>query len=258
MSIIFDVLRSWKKKETVVNTIPAEPLPPLPEIKFRNYDEYLEQRSSSCDFDQESLKVIKQRGYKMKIKKGTRKIVLLQYLLSKFLWDDDGIHLDEHLALVELYDIICEEKRNDTKFQEKYGQSLQACKYMILTLSGVRYYPIQHNDSLDSKRMIAKSLGNIILKPEAYFGMRGNRNVKDSYKIQINFSLSTPTLKPKRFIGVGYKDKGSRRDPAYDGTPSWQSVAQEYSEMESAFVNLLLYDPDAEIELDGRPRESEG
>jgi hypothetical protein len=37
---------------------------------------------------------------------------------------------------------------------------------------------------------------------------------------------------PKRFIGVGYKDKGSRRDPAFDGTPSWQETAQYLSNLE--------------------------
>jgi hypothetical protein len=30
---------------------------------------------------------------------------------------------------------------------------------------------------------------------------------------------------PKRFIGVGYQDKGSRLDPSIHGTPKWQEVA---------------------------------
>jgi hypothetical protein len=38
--------------------------------------------------------------------------------------------------------------------------------------------------------------------------------------------LAPPTKLPaKRFVGVGYKDKGNRRDPAVDGSPSWQEVA---------------------------------
>jgi hypothetical protein len=32
-------------------------------------------------------------------------------------------------------------------------------------------------------------------------------------------------IPPKRFIGIGYRDKGSIRNLAYDGSPPWQEVA---------------------------------
>ena len=32
-------------------------------------------------------------------------------------------------------------------------------------------------------------------------------------------------IPPKRYVGVGYRDQGSRRNVAYDGSPSWQEVA---------------------------------
>lgn len=35
---------------------------------------------------------------------------------------------------------------------------------------------------------------------------------------------------PKRFVGVGYKDKGARRDKAKDASPSWQEVAVSESD----------------------------
>jgi hypothetical protein len=34
---------------------------------------------------------------------------------------------------------------------------------------------------------------------------------------------------PKKIIGVGYKDKGTRRNNAEDGSPSWKEVASYFS-----------------------------
>jgi len=34
-----------------------------------------------------------------------------------------------------------------------------------------------------------------------------------------------PRVRPKRYIGVGYRDQGTYRDKARFGTPSWQEVA---------------------------------
>lgn len=36
-------------------------------------------------------------------------------------------------------------------------------------------------------------------------------------------------IKPKGYIGKGYTDKGTARNPAKDGSPSWQEVAMSKS-----------------------------
>jgi len=37
----------------------------------------------------------------------------------------------------------------------------------------------------------------------------------------------------QKHIGVGYKDKGARRDPSKDGSPSWQEVAMTRKKMKT-------------------------
>jgi len=39
-------------------------------------------------------------------------------------------------------------------------------------------------------------------------------------------------IPPKPYIGIGYKDKGHRTDPALDGSPGWEEVASHHSELE--------------------------
>jgi hypothetical protein len=51
----------------------------------------------------------------------------------------------------------------------------------------------------------------------------------------------TKLLPPKRYIGVGYKDKGNLRFSYYDGSPSWQDVAStsETTEREIYYKSIL-------------------
>lgn len=37
--------------------------------------------------------------------------------------------------------------------------------------------------------------------------------------------IPTKHLPPKRFVGIGYRDKGTARDPAEDASPRWQEVS---------------------------------
>lgn len=51
----------------------------------------------------------------------------------------------------------------------------------------------------------------------------------------------TKLLPPKRYIGVGYKDKGNLRFSYYDGSPSWQEIASssEKTEREIYYKSIL-------------------
>lgn len=236
--ILIDILQHYCRKP-LSQTPKCEILDPflIIELDLGHNDDYLEQRSSSCGSDPRSTIAIKQKGYTMKIKKGTRKIVLFQFLLSKFVYDFDGLHLDEYILLYELFLLLCDEK--DPKFQEKYGQSLTFVKFLISKISGAENFPLRMKNSEEDRQKIASLCGTVCLSKHAYYGMRGNRNISDSYRISINFFRAPQRLPAKRFIGVGYKDKGSRREPSFDGSPRWQEIGQEYCEMENALQEFL-------------------
>jgi hypothetical protein len=74
------------------------------------------------------------------------------------------------------------------------------------------------------------------------------RNIKQiSEKVMDSFTtkswrppgIETKLLPPKRYIGIGYRDKGSARDPAQDGTPSWQEIASYISNLERQIEEKL-------------------
>lgn len=62
-----------------------------------------------------------------------------------------------------------------------------------------------------------------------------NSFLSKSYKPQ---GISTKLLPQKRFIGIGYRDKGTARKPEIDGSPSWQEVASHVSFLETRIEEL--------------------
>lgn len=84
--------------------------------------------------------------------------------------------------------------------------------------------------------------------PHAYFGWVSCFNVKQ-YVRSVS-SNSRKIKRVKRFIGVGYKDKGNMKIPHLDGTPSWQEVAgieldlpQRSPDDEFSYIRRLKTEP---------------
>jgi hypothetical protein len=97
-------------------------------------------------------------------------------------------------------------------------------------MSKIRIFPIHLSER--GKENLDEHFNDIIPTSREYFGLAGQRDLRNSFRLVLNDTLIPRAVPPKRFIGVGYKDKGSRRDPAFDGTPSWQETAQYLSNLE--------------------------
>jgi len=83
--------------------------------------------------------------------------------------------------------------------------------------------------------------------PRSFYGWRNSRD----WKRLLSWRRATQVTKspPKRRIGVGYRDQGTRRNLAHDGSPAWQEVAQSLHQIgETKPVNRSPLD----FFLDGR------
>lgn len=139
----------------------------------------------------------------------------LCFLLSK--WSYEGLTSDEVNQVWQ----ICLWMREKTKLENFGGfnsthialleESLRDIKAGI-PRSGYKFLPI--NPIL--RIMIYTAHKYFGLKAQGYF----NR-LKGTFSSIIVEKRRWP---PQRFIGVGYRDKGSRRDKAKDGSPDWKDV----------------------------------
>jgi hypothetical protein len=156
-------------------------------------------------------------------------MTLFRFLLAKLLYEEKGgLHLDEFIILFELYYYFSEFK--DPSFLEKYSEWFYQTELFFKDLAEEKEFPIIMEES-DSDKLVPK-LQPILPSKLAYFGLKGQRNLSNSFSIILNRTLFPKSVKNKRFIGVGYKDKGSRKDKAVDGSPSWQEVASSFVEEE--------------------------
>jgi hypothetical protein len=239
MSLFDIVLQKFQvSKKSLLNWSDLEICSSIPRMNFLAKGKFLEQRSSPNSSDPRNLKGRIQKGFKMKIRKGTKRMTLFRYLLSKLLYDSGGLHLDEYLCLFELYLQFFESK--DPVFISKYGQDLVNITGFIQNLGEQRDFPIHWTRESTSEEIeYAQSFGTLSLTHDGYFGMRGNRDIKSCFRISLEDSLSPQRFPPQRFIGVGYRDKGSRRELQIDGSPSWQEVGSEFTQLEEAFRGLM-------------------
>lgn len=167
-------------------------------------------------------------GFRVKIKKGAKKVTLFRFLLAKMVYDPVGLHLDEFLVLCELYYQLVES--NDPTFQKKYSNWLVELKWFFSRSGEFQVFPIQVLE--EHRPTMVKHLGEFLPSGTAYFGLKGNRQLRNSWSlILLSQVVQHKRRFAKRVIGVGYKDKGSRR-PDHDGSPDWREVASHFTELE--------------------------
>lgn len=181
-----------------------------------------------------------QEGYTVKIRKGTKRATLFRFLLAKLVYDpEEGLHLDEFLVLWNLLQELEELSQKEKSFGTKWEDFLCRSQLIISELDS-REFPIRLDlDELQRIRLI-EFLGENFPRPEAYFGLKGNRELRSSYCIQFPSEMKPQYLRPKRFIGVGYKDHGMHRNLALDGSPTWKEVNSVISEIQRLTEDGLL------------------
>ena len=117
----------------------------------------------------------------------------------------------------------------DRNFLEVHWVRLEMLKhcYTLSRISLKRKLPLdsrEFHDALTAKNdpSIKEKLFAFIPLHE-YFGNYAEWTVKSFIK-KINL-LTKKSHPPQRFVGVGYRDKGSRLIDSTDGRPAWQEVA---------------------------------
>lgn len=190
--------------------------------------ECFEQSTRPSNFDPRNLGQRIRKGYKMIIHKGTNRVVLLKFLLAKLIYAKEGLSIEEYLCLFHLfYDLL---DTSDPIFIKKYSEFLERVSSVLLMMKDVRVFPVQ--TTIEGECEILRYIEDFIPTPRQYFGLAGQRDLRRSFSLVLNDTIVPQAPLPKRFIGVGYKDKGTCRNPAFDGSPGWQFYARYFANLE--------------------------
>jgi len=155
--------------------------------------------------------------------RGIRRITLQRFLVSLIVFKVKEVTFQDVLVLYDNL-IWCQEKsEKDPGFQRKFGKEL-----LVLTnlLKSTRFYPSTFQRTLLSLSVKFRGELESFYYPER--NLQGvSKHVKGHYLVlpHRESGVNKKQLPEPRRIGVGYRDKGHRRDPAWDASPSWQEVA---------------------------------
>lgn len=155
--------------------------------------------------------------------KNIKRITLMRFLCGKLIFEPDRI---ERIDILLIYDNILQLQDiavKDANFRLKFGSDLES---LAKLLKGFNLSP-------KSNKLQVHNLGSQIKKDIPNFPYPA-RNLKSVWKhVQTMYYVTEyieqgklrKLIPPKGYIGKGYTDKGTAKDPAFDGSPSWQSVA---------------------------------
>lgn len=181
-------------------------------------------------------------AYRLKIKAGIKKKDLFRFLLAKMLYErEEGLHIDEFLVLWELYLQLQGLLSKDPSFKEKYERFFRDSFLFFQELGNQKEFPIRVEDdeNLQYLERIRDVLEPMLPTRAAYFGLKGQKNLRSGFSLVFEDEILQRKIPEGRRIGVGYRDKGSRRDPAFDGSPDWRDVAMSFLEQRIQRVELL-------------------
>lgn len=171
------------------------------------------------------------------ISKKTKRVSLERYLLSKISYFPETI-VERDLLCLYLNHIDLQEKaERENDFSQKFGSDLES---VSIILKGIN---LTHGVSLKALKMVSEKLKVVLphyIVPRRNFEEFRNR-FHNSYHLIFREPQGVPIneLPPKKWMGQGYRDKGSAKDKAVDASPSWQSVATVASGLERKTENLV-------------------
>lgn len=187
-----------------------------------------EQSPRPCSFDQRGLRARVLGGYQVIIKRSTKRITLLRFLVAKLLYSDEGLSLEEYLTVYHLFYDLSEV--TEPHFLAKHQENLERVFKLLQAMKDVKVFPVQVREG--QQAVLENLLGRFLPTPREYSGLAGQRDLRKSFRLVLNDTLVPQKLPAPRYIGVGYKDKGTRRNTAIDGSQSWVEVGSYFANLE--------------------------
>lgn len=163
--------------------------------------------------------------YVVQIRRGTKRITLQRYLISKIAYGLDFSEV-ELAALFHNQLWLTAKATTDVSFNTKFGSDLESVSKI---LSKANFSRGLTDGSRTNCREALLALTWDFLYPKRNVSTIGAKLVNSIYtRWREPEGVETNRLPPEKYIGKGYRDKGTAQRPEYDANPSWQEVASAW------------------------------
>lgn len=159
----------------------------------------------------------------VRISPKAKRIYLQRFLLSKFVYFRKELELRDLCTLFENQLWLESKCHFDPEFSQKFGKDLES---LSIIMKEFNFKTGTTDRAIDKfAKRIQENLSHLILPKRNYLGARKQCNGLFQLKDSKPIGVAKKSVPPPARIGIGYRDKGSARDLAKDGSPSWQEVA---------------------------------
>lgn len=166
------------------------------------------------------FKVSKDSTFRLKVSNASEAFRLLKFLFTKFFARGEVLNTDEEILLELLLEYF--RSLRNLSISRNILNKLE----LLALLNLGRHYTEFRKSELPVwvKNQIAIFAKNrYFLSPRAFLGEQKVFKVSSFIRRKNRRLAQKPP--PERFIGVGYRDKGTASVSSIDGTPSWKTVA---------------------------------
>lgn len=157
-----------------------------------------------------------------------KEITVIRYLLSKLFFIEEKFSLEESVVLFVAFEKLNLKMASDQALKSKYGNEIFMFRSVFQSLeSMVGIDPKIRLEKLHKVYYGVFHKGHKFLSKRNYFSIRGQ--IQKFFKARI-LTRFPKVIPPKAYIAKGYGDQGTAKNPAADGSPSWQEVAMSTNE----------------------------
>lgn len=172
------------------------------------------------------------------IGKSVKRISLQRYIVSKIVFETERISSRDIFTLFQNQIWLQEKCYREREFNSKFGKSLEDLAIILRTLNLNKF----SQDKIQNlKGRIKTELGDFQIPSRNY------QSFKQRFEGTFHLVFANPqgvpvkNLPPVRYIGVGYKDKGSASKPEFDGSPNWKEIASSAENILRCLEEARLY-----------------
>lgn len=159
----------------------------------------------------------------VRISARAKRITLQRWLLGKICYETEEFNLTDLCTLFENQIWLERKVQTDPEFQSKFGKPLEDLSILLKEIN----FRMEYSDRalIQFRKRILENLKDFVL-PKRNFSSLAPK-LKGLFQLEPSSPLGKliKSIPPTARIGKGYRDKGSARDLAYDGSPRWQEVA---------------------------------
>lgn len=159
----------------------------------------------------------------VRISPKAKRVYLQRFLLSKFVYFQEELTLEDICCLFENQLWLEDKCLSDPEFASKFGQDLESLSVQMKQINFRKEITPKAIHQFSER--IRNIIPDLILPRRNYSEAKRKCNGLFELKDSKSIGILTKLLPPKRYVGIGYRDKGSAKNKAEDGSPSWQEVA---------------------------------